>query len=129
MEAYGVCVFLCVSSGGGIVHVGVMLWAAERGDGHGHGAGSAAGVRSRGGALPLRPQCWVLHLPPHQLRERRTAVQGLRTGLLRLQTQGEPEPLQVAMSVVLKTGSTMKMCWWSEAKGEVDLNMDVRSIF
>lgn len=88
------CLFVCFcvhSAGGGIVHVGVMLRAAERGDGHGHGAGSAAGVRSRGGALPLRPQCWVLHLPPHQLRECRTAVQGLRTGLLRLQTQGKEE--------------------------------------
>lgn len=87
-----VCVFLSVASiGGGIVHVGVMLWAAERGDGHGHGADAAARVRSRGGALPLRPQRWVLHLPPHQLRERWTAVQGLRTGLLCLQTQGKRE--------------------------------------
>lgn len=69
--------------------MGVMLWAAERGDGHGHGAGTAAGVRSRGGALPLCSQRRVLHLPPHQLRERWTAVQGLRTGLLCLQTQGD----------------------------------------
>ena len=69
--------------------MGVMLRAAQRGDGHGRGAGSAAGVRGGGGALPLRPQRWLLHLPPRQLRERRTAVQGLRTGLLRLQTQGE----------------------------------------
>lgn len=86
--AFGRVLCLC-SAGGGVVHVGVMLRAAERGDGHGHGAGSAAGVRSGGGALPLRPQCWVLHLPPHQLRECRTAVQSLRTGLLRLQTQGK----------------------------------------
>lgn len=77
------------SAGGGVVHVGVMLRAAERGDGHGLRAGAAAGLRSRSGALPLRPQRWVLHLPPHQLRERRTAVQGLRTGLLCLQTQGK----------------------------------------
>lgn len=95
LKVLHVCVFLCVSSsGGGVVHVGVMLWAAERGDGHGHGAGAAAGVRSRGGALPLRPQRWVLHLPPHQLRERRTAVQSLRTGLLRLQTQGKQKQWQ-----------------------------------
>lgn len=88
-------VFLSVYSvGRGIVHVGVMLRVVERGDGHGHGAGAAAGVRSRGGALPLRPQCWVLHLPPHQLRERRSAVQGLRTGILCLQTQGKQELFQ-----------------------------------
>lgn len=78
-----VCV--CFRAGWGVVHVGVMLRTAERGDGHGDGAGPAAGVRSWGGALPLCPQRWVLHLPPHQLRERRAAVQSLRTGLLRLQ--------------------------------------------
>lgn len=83
------CISVCVVIGRSIVHVGVMLRAVERGDGHGHGAGPAAGVWSRRGALSLRPQCWVLHLPPHQLRERRAAVQGLRTGLLGLQTQGK----------------------------------------
>lgn len=82
--------YVCLpSAGGGVVHVGVMLRAAERGDGHGNGADTAAGLRSRGGALPLCPQRRVLYLPPHQLRERRAALQGLRAGLLRLQTQGK----------------------------------------
>lgn len=85
-----VCLSVSGPAGGGLVHVGVMLRAAERGDGHGHRAGAAAGLRSGSGALPLRPQRRVLHLPPHQLRERRSAVQGLRSGLLCLQTQGKP---------------------------------------
>lgn len=84
-EPYRFCVLCVFWTGWGVVHVGVMLRTAERGDGHGNGAGPAAGVRSGGGAIPFRPQRWVLHLPPHQLRERRAAVQSLRIGLLRLQ--------------------------------------------
>ncbi len=64
------------SPGGGLLHVGVMLRAAERGDGHRGGPHPAARLWSRSWAVPLCPQRWLLHLPTqqHHLRKRRPGV-------------------------------------------------------
>ncbi len=67
----------CLSSpGGGLLHVGIMLRAAERGDGHRGGPHPAARLWSRSWAVPLCPQRWLLHLPTqqHHLRKRRPGV-------------------------------------------------------
>lgn len=76
--------------GGGLLHVGFMLRAVERGDGHRGGPHPAARLWSWSRAVPLRPQRWILHLPPrqHHLRNHRPGVQILWTCLLGVPTKG-----------------------------------------
>lgn len=76
-------------SGRGLVHVGFMLWSAEWSHGYRGRPGPAARVRVRGRTLQVCPQCGLLHIPAHQLRESWSRMQGMWTSLLSLQEEGK----------------------------------------
>ncbi len=69
-------------AGRGLVHVGIMLWSAEWGDGYRSRERAAARVWGRCGTVSFRPHCRILHIPAHQLHQHQSGVSGLWTSLL-----------------------------------------------
>ncbi|XP_063271588.1 E3 ubiquitin-protein ligase RNF34 isoform X1 [Prinia subflava] len=72
-------------SSGSYFHVGLVLRAAERGDGHGRGARAAGRLRRRRRPLPLHTQHGLLRIPSPCCGQHQHRLQGLRALLLSLQ--------------------------------------------
>lgn len=61
-------------AGGGLVHVGIMLWSAEWSDGYRGRERAAARFRGRCGAVSFRSHCGILHIPTYQLHQHQPGV-------------------------------------------------------